>query len=83
MDVSDRATGAEIGLLPLPTKAPPERTEAIQHGIFKYGILPTAVYGLLAGVMWFNTRKDPGARPGMGETVEDETPGANNGEVRR
>jgi len=46
----------EIGLLPLPERAPALRTEAIQHGIFKYGILPVALYGALAGIMWFNHR---------------------------
>ncbi len=42
----------EVGLLNLPAMAPPLRTEAIQHGIFKYGIIPIAFYGLLAGIMW-------------------------------
>ena len=46
----------EIGLLELPERAPALRTEAIQHGIFKYGILPVALYGALAGIMWFNHR---------------------------
>jgi formate dehydrogenase iron-sulfur subunit len=50
----------EIGLLDLPQRAPALRTEAIQHGIFKYGILPVAVYGALAGIMWYN-RKHEGA----------------------
>jgi len=60
----------EIGLLALPEKAPPVRTEAIQHGIFRYGLLPTAFYGLLAGIMWFNHRKHPEAETGMGEVSE-------------
>jgi formate dehydrogenase iron-sulfur subunit len=47
----------EIGLLNLPVTAPPQRTEAIQHGIFRFGILPIAFYGLLAGIMWRNNRK--------------------------
>jgi Fe-S-cluster-containing dehydrogenase component len=47
----------EIGLLELPETPPPQLTEAIQHGIFKYGIIPTAFYGLLAGLMWYNHRK--------------------------
>lgn len=49
----------EIGLLDLPATPPPQLTEAIQHGIFKYGIIPTAFYGLLAGIMWYNHRKRP------------------------
>jgi Fe-S-cluster-containing dehydrogenase component len=49
----------QIGLLALPDTPPRERTEAIQHGIFRYGIIPIAFYGLLAGVMWRNHRKHP------------------------
>ena len=60
----------EIGLLPLPVKAPPERTEAIQHGIFNYGVIPVAVYGLLAGIMWYTNRKHPDRHPGLGEVSE-------------
>jgi Fe-S-cluster-containing dehydrogenase component len=56
----------EIGLLELPERAPALRTEAIQHGLFKYGILPFALYGVLAGIMWFNHRR--------GETGDDEQP---------
>ena len=48
----------EIGLLDLPARAPALRTEAIQHGIFKYGILPVAFYGTLAGIMWYNRRRE-------------------------
>jgi len=48
----------EIGLLSLPERAPALRTEAIQHGIFKYGILPIALYGALAGIMWLNHRRE-------------------------
>jgi ferredoxin len=47
----------EVGLLNLPERAPALRTEAIQHGIFKYGILPVAFYGMLAGIMWYNRRR--------------------------
>jgi formate dehydrogenase iron-sulfur subunit len=49
----------EIGLLDLPETPPPQLTEAIQHGIFKYGIIPVAFYGLLGGLMWFNHRRHP------------------------
>ena len=49
----------EVGLLNLPETPPPQLTEAIQHGIFKYGIIPTAFYGLLAGIMWYNHRRHP------------------------
>ena len=63
----------EIGLLPLPTKAPPERTEAIQHGIFKFGIIPIAFYGLMAGVMWHTHRKHPEDHPGIGEVSKPDS----------
>jgi formate dehydrogenase iron-sulfur subunit len=49
----------EVGLLALPEIPPPQRTEAIQHGIFKYGIIPMACYGMLAGIMWFNLWRHP------------------------
>ena len=42
----------EVGLLNLPSTAPPQRTEAIQHGIFRYGMIPIAFYGLLSYIMW-------------------------------
>jgi len=57
----------QIGLLPLPDEAPALRTEAIQHGIFKYGILPFALYGTLAGIMWRNHRR---AEADGGETPD-------------
>ena len=38
----------EIGLLVLPSSAPPHLTETIQHGIFRYGMIPIAFYGLLS-----------------------------------
>ena len=57
----------EIGLLKLPDTPPPQRTEAIQHGIFKYGAIPVAFYGLLAGIMWYNHRKHPEDTPHAGE----------------
>ena len=47
----------DIGMLKLPDTPPPRRTEAIQHGIFRYGVIPIAFYGLLSGLMWFNHRK--------------------------
>jgi formate dehydrogenase iron-sulfur subunit len=49
----------EIGLLKLPDSPPPQLTEAIQHGIFKYGAIPVAFYGLLAGIMWYKSRRHP------------------------
>ncbi len=49
----------EIGLLKLPETPPPQLTEAIQHGIFRYGAIPVAFYGLLAGIMWVNLWRHP------------------------
>jgi hypothetical protein len=56
----------EIGLLKLSETPPPKLTEAIQHGIFKYGIIPVAFYGLLAGIMWYNHRERPNGSPHAG-----------------
>jgi len=47
----------QIGFLPLPSKAPPATTEAIQHGVFKYGIPPLALYGVLGAVMYVTQRR--------------------------
>ncbi|MCP4152617.1 MAG: 4Fe-4S dicluster domain-containing protein [bacterium] len=44
----------EIGLLDMPGKSPALVTETIQHTIFKFGILPIALYGALGAVMWRN-----------------------------
>ncbi|MBP1636190.1 MAG: Periplasmic 4Fe-4S Ferredoxin protein with transrane domain [Acidobacteria bacterium] len=73
----------EVGLVRLPDTAPPERTEAIQHGIFKYGIIPVTLYGALAGVMWLNHRKHPEDHPGIGEASGPPAGPGPGGEVRR
>jgi hypothetical protein len=62
----------EIGLLDLPSTPPAQRTEAIQHGIFRYGMIPIAFYGLLAYLMWRNhPQRDefPGAGNDTGTTA--------------
>jgi formate dehydrogenase iron-sulfur subunit len=61
----------QIGMLRLQDRPPRERTEAIQHGIFKYGALPVAFYGLLYGLMWYHNREkpDPPAGGPAGEPV--------------
>ena len=56
----------EIGMLKLPDAPPPRRTEAIQHGIFKYWVIPIAFYGLLSALMWFNQRRYPDEDPAAG-----------------
>jgi len=48
----------ELGLTPMPQVAPAETTEAIQHGIFRFGAAPIALYGLLGGLMWRSHRKE-------------------------
>lgn len=48
----------EIGLLDLPVAAPPRLTEEIQHGIFRYGMIPIAFYGLLA-YLWHRNLQRP------------------------
>jgi len=73
----------EVGLVRLPETPPPERTEAIQHGIFKYGIIPVGLYGALAGIMWLNHRKHPEDHPGIGEVSDQPAGPGPGGEVRR
>jgi len=41
----------EIDLIKMPQISPAVLTEKIQHGIFKYGLLPMAAYGILYTVM--------------------------------
>jgi formate dehydrogenase iron-sulfur subunit len=60
----------EIGLLELPATAPPRLTEAIQHGIFRFGLIPVAFYGLLAGIMRYNQRPKPDGGPASKATPE-------------
>ena len=62
----------ELAMLTLPDRAPALRTEAIQHGIFKFGALPIALYGALAGLMWVNHRK--GDQPDGGTGGESSPP---------
>ncbi len=71
----------EVGLLDLPDTPPPKRTEAIQHGIFRYGVLPIAFYGLLAALMWRNRPKTQAGSPGPFGAAE--SPGAPGGPGRR
>ena len=61
---------SEIGLLDLPDTPPPQLTEAIQHGIFRYGAIPIAFYALLAGLMWRNRLTTPAGPPGTAATEE-------------
>ncbi len=69
----------EIGLLDLPSTAPPQRTEAIQHGIFRYGMIPIAFYGLLSYLMWrdrlLQTGSGSSGEGGQGGPAPDSTEG--------
>ncbi|MEI7835923.1 MAG: Ni/Fe-hydrogenase cytochrome b subunit [Planctomycetota bacterium] len=47
----------QAGFLKLPEAAPPVITEAIQHGVFKLGIWPATLYGILGATMWFTGRR--------------------------
>jgi hypothetical protein len=68
----------EVGLLEVPTYIPAHKTESIQHGIFRYGLIPLSVYGALGGLMWFNLRRaqkgkiseDQGSETAKGESHE-------------
>lgn len=71
----------EVGLLDLPDGAPPRLTEGIQHGIFRYGILPIAFYGLLAGLMWRNRPKAPAPPPPKAEDAGEPPSAGDQAEV--
>jgi Fe-S-cluster-containing dehydrogenase component len=47
-----------LDLVKMSNQSPAVLTEAIQHGIFKYGIIPLAAYGFLSAVMWRNRKKE-------------------------
>ena len=51
----------QVGFKSLGTKAPPALTESIQHGVFKYGLPPLALYGLLGLAMFTTQRKSGGS----------------------
>jgi formate dehydrogenase iron-sulfur subunit len=61
----------EIGLLDLPEAPPPQLTEGIQHGIFRYGAIPVALYGLLAAAMWHTHRRQPDDHSTQGDAPRD------------
>ena len=48
-----------IGFVKLPSDAPPAITEAIQHGVFKHGIPPLTLYGLLGTLMYLTRPRRP------------------------
>ena len=58
---SKESSFKELGFVELGSTAPPRRTEAIQHGVFKHFVPPLAWYGLLGAMMWVS-------RPNPNET---------------
>jgi formate dehydrogenase iron-sulfur subunit len=48
----------EAGLLPLPDRSSARMTETIQHGVYRFGAFPLALYGLLSIFMWTNHRRE-------------------------
>lgn len=64
----------KIGFLELDDRPIPELTETIQHNVFKYGIPPLMVYGLLAAAMWSikdHRKHDHGAQARKGDSHVD------------
>jgi len=54
----------ELGLLDLPDRPMPQLTETLQHGIFKYGVPPMLLYGLLAITMKVTSTEEKADSPG-------------------
>lgn len=67
----------DIGFLKLENEAPPKLTEAVQHGVFKFGIPPLLLYGLLGAIMWvFRKKEDSSDFPShKGEPIESSPEG--------
>jgi Fe-S-cluster-containing dehydrogenase component len=53
----------ELGLIDLPETPVPQLTETLQHGIFKYGLPPLFLYGLLALTMKLSTGEEGADSP--------------------
>ncbi len=64
--------GVEIGLLDVGGTSPALATESIQHGIFRYGLIPLSVYGVLGGLMWLNRRTKDEPVPSPGGTKKED-----------
>ncbi|NUN96571.1 MAG: 4Fe-4S dicluster domain-containing protein [Candidatus Omnitrophica bacterium] len=60
----------ELGFLKLGPGALPSLTEPIQHAIFKFGIPPLTLYGLLGAMMWAYRNGDD---PPVSHDMEGET----------
>ena len=49
-----------LGLPAVGDQAGPALSETVQHGIYKGFVAPVALYGILAGVLWRNRRRNGG-----------------------
>ncbi len=49
----------QIGFVKLVSSAPSAVTEAIQHGVFKHGLPPLTLYGVLGGLMFLTRPRRP------------------------
>lgn len=57
----------DLGFLKLGNEPVPNLTEALQHGLFRFGVLPVAVFGFLGALM-----KLTGEKAGNSEPAKDE-----------
>ena len=48
----------ELGFPKLSTEAPPERTERLQHAVFKNFVPPAGLFALLFGISWLFKRRE-------------------------
>ncbi len=64
----------QIGFLKLSSDAPPAVTEAIQHGVFKHGLPPLALYGMLGTLMFLTRPRRPKETEQEHEPPEHELP---------
>jgi Ni/Fe-hydrogenase subunit HybB-like protein/Fe-S-cluster-containing dehydrogenase component len=63
----------KLGFLDVPSEAPPALTESIQHSVFKYGIPPLALYGLLGGLMYVTKRRQLAKAETVTDVAQEDT----------
>jgi Ni/Fe-hydrogenase subunit HybB-like protein/Fe-S-cluster-containing dehydrogenase component len=70
----------QLGFVKLAATAPSAVTEAIQHGVFKHGLPPLALYGVLGGLMFLTRpRRSKGSAQqtdNMAEARQKQSPSA-------
>jgi Fe-S-cluster-containing dehydrogenase component len=64
---SRQVSFAALGLPKLPEHPLPQMSESVQHGIYKYGIAPLALWTAVTVVQLRARKKDPTAAPGRHE----------------